>query len=93
MDLKTPVYGPFVDIEHPTAPIGHVVQTLVNAPNIDGFGACTTCCFASKVATLSTRYQPVPGHIVTRDNAKAVGLLLMHWKVSPKPEPELSPNL
>ena len=28
MDLKTPVYGPYLDMNTPTEPIGYVVQTL-----------------------------------------------------------------
>ena len=80
MDLKTPVYGPFIAIDQPTEPIGYVVQTLVNAPSVEGFGVCTTCCFARKISTLSTRYIPTEGNFVTRDDAIGVGLLLMLFR-------------
>jgi len=80
MDLKTPVYGPFIAIDEPTEPVGYVIQTLVNAPSVEGFGVCTTCCFARKISTLSTRYMPTEGNFVTRDDNIGVGLLLTHFR-------------
>lgn len=80
MDLITPVYGPFIDIQTKTPPVGHVIQTIVNVPRTDSVAFCFTCCCASKVATLSTRYMPAAGESVTKEQGLAIGLLLMHYK-------------
>jgi len=82
MDLKTPVYGPYLDMETPTEPIGYVVQTMINIPQADGVFAYPCCCFlkAPKAATLSTRYMPIPGQLITPEDGLGIGLLLMHYK-------------